>query len=121
MKQTSLVKMSLADQIAGEDLSADVLKVEQRYGYSNITTATTTTIKSGAGFLHAITIMTPVANSVITIYDNTAASGNKIGTITLPAAITNQGPISVPVNVSFTTGLTVVTATAASDLTVSYR
>lgn len=121
MKQTTTIKMSLADQLAGEDLVADVMKVEQRYGYANITTLTTTTVKSGAGFLHALTIMTPVASSVITIYDNTAASGTKIGTITLPVTITNQGPITIPVNVSFSTGLTVVTGTAASDITVSFR
>ena len=121
MKQTSLVKMSLADQIAGEDLSADVLKVESRYGYANITTTSTTTVKSGAGFLHNIVINTPVATSVITLYDNTGGSGTKIGTITLPAAITNQGPITVPYNVSFNTGLTVVVGTAACDITVAFR
>lgn len=121
MKQTAYTKLSLADQIAGEDLTNDVMKVELRYGYANITTTTTTTIKSGAGFLHALTLMTPVATSVITLYDNTAGSGTKIGTITLPAAISNQGPVVVPLNISFTTGLTIVTATAASDITVSYR
>jgi len=121
MKQTTLTKMSLADQIAGEDLVADVIKVEQRYGYSNITTVATTTVKSGAGFLHNLVINTPVATSVITIYDNTAASGTKIATITLPATITNQGPIVIPYNVSFNTGLTISTTVAASDLTAAFR
>lgn len=108
-------------KLAGEDLTNDVMKVEQRFSYANITTATTTTVKSGAGFLHAITFNTPVASSVITIYDNTAGSGTKIGTITLPAVLLAQGAYTAPLNVSFTTGLTIVTATAASDLTVSYR
>jgi len=52
----------------------------------------------------------------ITIYDNTAASGTKIGTATVFAA-TNP---CLTYDVNFTTGLTVVTATASSDLTVSY-
>lgn len=109
------------DKIAGEDLVNDVQKVEQRFSYNNIATATTTTIKSGSGFLHAISINTPVASSVITIYDNTAASGTKIATITLPAVLLAEGPYGVALNVSFSTGLTVVTATGASDITVSYR
>ena len=97
-----------------EDNTVGVAKVEQRFSYSNITTATTTTVKSGAGFLHAITINTTAAGA-ITIYDNTAASGTKIGT--LKASIGEQTFI---LNVSFGTGLTIVTA-AASDVTVSYR
>lgn len=114
MKQTSKVMMSMADQIAGEDLTNDVLKVEERFGYSNITSATTTVVKSGAGFLHSIIINTTAAGTV-TIYDNTAASGNKIAT--LKASIAENCYIY---DVAFTTGLTIVTG-AASDVTVAYR
>lgn len=109
---------------AGEDLSVTpygVMITEQRYSYSNISTATTTTVKSGSGFFHALVINTPVASSVITIYDNTAGSGTKIGTITLPAVLLQEGPNPAIYNVSFGTGLTIVTATGASDITVSYR
>ena len=104
----------LAEKLAGEDIVNDVMKVEERFSYSNITTATTTTVKTGSGFLHAIVVNTTAAGT-ITIYDNTAASGNKIGTM---AASIGQNTYFY--NVQFATGLTVVTA-AASDITVSYR
>jgi hypothetical protein len=45
--------------------------------YTNITGQTTTVIKTGSGRLHSITLNNPVANSVITIYDNAAGSGTK--------------------------------------------
>lgn len=97
-----------------EDNVVGVAKVEERFSYSNITSATTTTVKSGAGFVHAITVNTTAAGA-ITIYDNTAGSGTKIGT--LKASVGEQ---TFFYNASFGTGLTIVTA-AASDITVSYR
>lgn len=86
------------------------------YRYLNITGQATTTVKSGGGILHTICVNTPAATETITIYDNTAASGTKIGTITVFAS-TNP---CLTYDVNFTTGLTLVTATASSDLTVSY-
>ena len=80
----------------------------------NIASATTTTVKSGSGYLNRIVINTTAAGA-ITIYDNTAASGTKIATIAASAALgiyTYQGRFSI--------GLTIVTA-AASDITVSYQ
>lgn len=88
------------------------------YAYANITTDTTTTLKSGAGVLHAITINNPAATETVTIYDNTSATGTKIGTITVPAS---PVPVTLTYDVAFATGLTIVTATAASDITVSYK
>jgi len=87
------------------------------YNYRNITTATTTVVSSSPGILHAITFNNPVATSVITIYDNTSAAGTKIGTITVPAS---PLPVTLLFDAAFGTGLTIVTATAASDITVSY-
>lgn len=91
--------------------------------YSHITAAapTTTVVKSGAGHLHTLVINTPAANAVITIYDNTAASGTVIAIITQPAALLSSGPTTVVYDIAFTTGLTIHTATAAQDITVSYR
>lgn len=109
------LKSTLATAVAGEDLTNDVLKVEQRFSYSNIASATTTTVKSGAGFLHSIVINTTAAGT-ITIYDNTAGSGTKIGTIAASVVIGS----TMMYDVSFATGLTIVTA-GASDITVSYR
>lgn len=88
------------------------------YSYNNIITNTTTVVKSGSGRLHTLTINKPVAGT-ITIYDNTEASGTKIGTITLPATVL-QDCITLTYDVGFSTGLTIVTS-AAVDLTVSYR
>lgn len=89
------------------------------YSYRNITAAApTTTVVSGTpGILHSITFNNPVATAVVTVYDNTAASGTKIGTITVPAS---PMPVTLTYDVAFTVGLTITTATAASDITVSY-
>lgn len=91
---------------------------EERFSYQNITGQATTTIKSSAGLLHCITLNNPVATETITIYDNTAGSGTKIGTITVPAS---PQPVTLKYDVEFWTGLTIVTATASSDITVSFK
>ena len=57
------------------------------------------------------------ATGTVTIYDNSAASGTKIGTITSYASV----PGCFIYDVAFWTGLTIVTATAAPDITVSWR
>jgi len=94
------------------------LVVAHIFKYGNITTDTTTTLKTGAGILHSLSFNTPVATTVVTVYDNTAGSGTKIATITVPAS---PQPVTMFYDVAFTTGLTIVTATAASDITVSYQ
>lgn len=90
-------------------------------GYSqlNITLAapTTTVVKTSAGILHTITFNKPVATGVVTVYDNTEGSGTLIGTITVPAS---PQPTTLTYDASFGFGLTIVTATAAQDITVSY-
>ena len=86
---------------------------------ANITTATTTTVKSGSGILRSIIFNKPVVLGVTAIYDNTAASGTKIGTITNPAALLQQQMV-IPYNVRFQTGLTITTSTA-DDITVVFE
>lgn len=81
---------------------------------TNIATATTTIVKTGAGVLHKIVVNTTAAGA-ITVYDNKAASGTKIATLKASIA---EGTYTY--DASFTTGLTIVTA-AASDITVTYR
>ena len=114
-------KVTLATQIAGEDLTNDVMKVEQRFSYETITLAapTTTVVKSGAGFLHAIDF-TAIAAGVITIYDNISAAGTPVRIITSPATLL-QNEINKVLDISFATGLTIVTSVAAQDILVSYR
>lgn len=85
----------------------------EAHNYSNITTGTTTTVKSGSGVLKRITINTTAAGA-ITVYDNTAGSGTKIATFPSSAVVGTY-----EFGVKFSTGLTIVTA-AASDITVAY-
>lgn len=86
--------------------------------YVNIVLAapTTTVVKASPGMLHAITINTPVATGVVTVYDNTVGSGAKIATFTTAST----QPQTVLYDVVFNVGLTIVTSTAAQDITVSY-
>lgn len=91
------------------------------WAYLNITDVSTTrVVKNSPGMLHAITINNPKTGTVITIYDNTAASGTKIGTITLPATLLGDGPSVALYDVACLTGLTITTGSGASDFTVSY-
>ncbi len=87
----------------------------QQSGYSSayIATATTTTIATGAGILHAINI-TETAAGTITVYDNTAGSGTIIAVF--KASIVEN---SFVLDASFTIGCTIVTA-GASKLTATW-
>lgn len=71
--------VTLSDHIAGEDLDAEVMKVEQRNTRARATADSL--LVTGAGFLHTITISpltaTPTAG-LLTVYDNTAESGTVI-------------------------------------------
>lgn len=87
----------------------------QPYNFTNIATNTTTLVKTGGGILHGITINTTAA-SAITVYDSLTATGTKIATIAASPAIGQN----FTYDVSFTIGLTIVTA-GASDITVSWR
>lgn len=82
--------------------------------YNNIASATTITVKSSRGKLKAIQVNT-TANGAITIYDNTTATGTKIGTLKASIA---EGTYHF--GCDFFNGLTIVTA-AASDITVIYE
>lgn len=105
---------------AYEDGTAGRAVVEMRFSATNIVLAapTTTIVKSGPGVLHAITFNKPVATGVVTLFDNTAASGTVIGTITTPA---NPLPVTLIYDTQFTIGLTITSATAAQDITVCFR
>ncbi len=89
----------------------------ESYNYSNITSQTTTAVKSGAGILHTVCVNTPAASGTVKLYDNTAGSGTAIATITSFAS----APACFTYDAAFATGLTVVTAGATTDVTVSYR
>jgi len=113
--------MAEITQITGvpfqEGLTKDANGASIGWRYAHITTDATTEVKAGSGVLHSITFNNPTATEVITIYDNTAASGTVIGIITIP---TSPQPVTLFYDVIFTKGLTILTATATSDITVSY-
>lgn len=86
--------------------------------YTNLTGANTYQIKSGSGTIHSIVVNTAGGTTPsLTIYDNTAGSGTKIGTIS--GAAINAGA-SFFYDVVFNTGLTIVQA-GTGDYTVTYR
>jgi hypothetical protein len=92
-----------------------------KYNFKNIIAGapTTTTVKSGSGVLHAITINKAAANAIIAVYDGTAAQSNEIATITMPGTLL-QNQITLFYDVAFVTSLTIVTTTA-QDITVSFE
>lgn len=109
-------------QLLQLDASGNLRAAEQYavgWNFANITTATTTTAKSGAGVLRRIIVNTLGTTPTITVYDNTAASGTKIATIVLPAAGAGDMPMAIEFDAAFATGLTVVTS-ATCDITVIY-
>lgn len=89
--------------------------------YRNITAQSTVTVKAGTGVLRSIVVNKATANGTITIWDNTAASGTKIATITFPAATNNLVQLTLDYYCKFTTGLTIVMGTADSDITVVFE
>lgn len=105
--------MSWGRQLFDELNDANVLS-------KNISTATTTLIKTGPGTLIALIVNKHVALNAVTVYDSLTATGTKLGTITPGATLLTDPPIRCVYNIPFTTGLTIVTA-GASDVTVVYK
>lgn len=104
------------------DATNNVAKVEQRFTSSGVITSDTA-VKSGAGFLHTITIApadaAPTAGT-ITVYDNTTNSGTKL--FEVGVTTTWFAPATVMLNTSFATGCYVdFTTTADVNVVVSYR
>lgn len=91
------------------------------YSFLNIVAGqATTTVKSGAGTLHSLVLNSAAtATNVTTVYDNTAGSGTVIA---IPAVVTATVPTTLIFDIAFSTGLTIVTATAnGGNMTVCYK
>lgn len=115
------LKVTLATALAGEDVTNDVTKVEQRFAPLNV--AADTLVKAGPGVLHTLTFAqtdaAPTAGSII-VYDNTAESGTKLFEWNLTTTVFM--PFTVTLDVAFSIGLYVgFTTTADVAVTVSYR
>ncbi|MBA2285828.1 MAG: hypothetical protein H0W02_10115 [Ktedonobacteraceae bacterium] len=89
------------------------------YNYTNMTTQTTTQIKTGPGVLHAIVVNKPVAAGVIELDDALSHVAPVIGTITVPATATN--PFTATYDIAFATGLSITTSGATQDITVVWK
>jgi len=112
---------TLSTKLAGEDLTNDVLKTEQRYSFTRL--AADGQVKAGAGFLHTLTFAcadaAPTAGS-ITVYDSLTETGTVIYSETFDT--TAFRGFSVVLDVSFSTGLYIgFTTTADIGCTVSWR
>jgi hypothetical protein len=90
--------------------------------YNHITAAapTTTTVTDGPCVLERIVINKAVATGEITIYDGTATVGSIVAIITQPNPVKND-QLTLYYGVVIKKKLTIVTATAAQDITVVYR
>lgn len=88
--------------------------------YTDATMATTT-LANYPGILHTILVTTPVANSVITVYDaaSTSTATTVIAKITVPSTAAN--PFELTFDNIQTKGLTVVQSGATSTLTAEYQ
>ncbi len=113
--------VSLVSQLAGEDLTNDVMKTEQRFSGSVLTGDTL--VKSGAGFLHALTIScndaAPTAGSII-VFDSLTEAGTQLFNHTFTT--TPFVPFTVILDLTFSTGLYIgFTTTADVNITPSFR
>lgn len=111
--------VTLETLIAGEDLTANVMKVEQRFSYHHQSAVGTTVIKSSGGFLHAINVGTSSSGGPIVLYDSASGtSGTIIATI---GTTTTTDPLPTRTyDVSFVNGL-VAANVGTQAFTVSYR
>jgi hypothetical protein len=96
------------------------------YSYTNATATGTGYVKTSGAYLHTVTINKPVASAVIKLSDSTQYQGSSaneytIGTITMPATLLNNGPITAVYDVQTVNGLTYYTSAAAEDITIAWR
>jgi hypothetical protein len=101
--------------LGGATPANSVPTVPSGYTYTHISTDTTTTAKSGAGVLHTICVNTVGAGATITVDDATSATTPNI------AILSGATLGCYTYDVAFNTGLTIVTAVTAPDITVSWR
>lgn len=110
---TANLMVNLGTLVEGEDQTYHRMMTMPKYSYVYISTATTTTAKTGAGVFHGIVVQGGTTGTII-IYDNTAGSGTIIASFDTTVALA-----SYFFDVPFSTGLTIVTS-AATKITAMY-
>lgn len=99
-----------------------------RNKYKNITGNATTVVKASNGVVRGISINNNTTGGDIVVYDNTAASGTKIASLSIATPsgglLSTSGqpsPTYITMTAEFATGLTVVTSGSNNnDITVYY-
>ena len=86
------------------------------WSYNHITTISTTLVKTGAGFLHTLTINGGWAPGVIELDDALTNTTPQIALITSSAS----AALCLIYDLAFSTGLSVTTSVAAQDITITY-
>ena len=115
--------ISSGTAIAGEDLTNNILVTEQRYSYFAPVVADAA-IKSGAGFVHTITISqadaAPTAGTIQVRDSTSAGAGTVMFEWNLTTAVFN--PFTIILDASFGTGLYIdFTTTGDVNVQGSYR
>jgi hypothetical protein len=106
---------SLGSTIAGEDIANNVLRTEEHATVNIINSNTSTSVKSGAGYLYSVEVGDPGSAWVISIYDNTSATGTPM--VIKPATY----PVSLKGYI-INNGIYVVTSgTTAGTVAIRYR
>jgi len=113
------LKATLATLIAGEDLTNDVIKVEQRYNIAYQAAASANVVvKATPGFLHAIVVGAWIANGTIEVSDHASDGDGNVKIFITEAATNIDGfPKTFIVDANFAVGICVDQTTA---IQVSY-
>ncbi len=121
-RDTGNLRTTLSTQIAGEDLTNDVLKTEQRYSMDYVAApADDNVVKATAGFLHAVILGKWVTGGTVEISDH-ATTGDANVVVELTAGTTDASgfPKTIIVDGVFSTGIT-ADITGLTDVTFIYR
>jgi hypothetical protein len=101
-------RSTMATKLAGEDVENDVQKVERRFAASSSALLGTNQIKLASGVVSHCTILGGAQGSV-TLYDDTAAVATHAILPTFAYAATSPLQFTIPLDVAFARGLTMVT------------
>ena len=86
------------------------------YSIVNISTATDTLVKTGAGVLHSISVTTPILTGTVEADDALTNTNALFPAITSPATLV---PYTIVLDIPFTTGLNIHT-TQNQSITITY-
>jgi hypothetical protein len=121
LDQNGNLQVNLASKIAGELQTYNVMNSHPASVEVALHTATTIGVQdyTGACICAGIEIQTPVASTVIKIYDSVGSAANLKGQVTLPASLLNDGPLPpFCVGMEFVNGIWFVMSTGASVVAV---